>query len=186
VGGGEAGDVVIAPPAVIDEFAKNGKVNVGERVNVGRVGVGVAVHQGAPLPDVKNTEALKRSVAEADSVVFNQASTGIYVEGLMKKLGVYEQIQPKVVRYPDGAAVMEHLLKGTKVREIGFGAITEILLYKGKGLQLVGPLPADVQNYTTYTAAPMTASPHAPIAREFVRYLGSAAAQSMFRANGIE
>ncbi len=186
VGGGEAGDVVIAPPAVIDEFAKDGKANAGERADVGRVGVGVAVRQGAPVPDVKNVPALKRSIADADSIVFNRASTGIYVEGLMKKLGVYDEIQPKVTRYADGAAVMEHLLKGGKAKEIGFGATTEILLYRDKGLRLVGPLPAEVQNYTMYTAAPMTASRHAATAREFVRYLGSADARALFKANGIE
>jgi molybdate transport system substrate-binding protein len=186
VGGGEAGDVVIAPPAVIDEFAKAGRVNANERANVGRVGVGVAVRRGAPIPDIKTTDGLKRSVSEAESVVFNQASTGIYVEGLMKKLGLYDEIQPKVVRYANGEAVMEHLLKGTKVKEIGFGAITEILLYKGKGLLLVGPLPADVQNYTTYTAVLMTASPNPPIAQEFVRYLATPEAQAMFKANGID
>ena len=186
VGGGEAADVVIAPPAVIDEFAKNEKVAAGDRVNVGRVGVGIAIRQGAPVPDIKTTEALKRSLGEAGSIVFNQASTGIYVEGLLKKLGVYDQIQPKIVRYPNGEAVMEHLLKGTKVKEIGFGASTEILLYKGKGLLLVGPLPADVQNYTMYTAAPMASSPNPPLAQQFVRWLGAPEAQAMFKASGIE
>ena len=74
------------------------------------------------------------------------------------------------MRYPDAGAVMEHLLKG-KGREIGFGPITEILLYKDKGLRLVGPLPAEIQNYTSYTAVPMTGMPNKAVAEAFVRFL---------------
>ena len=80
---------------------------------------------------------------------------------------------------------MEHVLKGGG-REIGFGAITEILLYKEKGLRFVGPLPADVQNYTTYSAAPMTAGVNIDLARKFVRYLGDPAGKKLFVAAGIE
>ena len=107
---------------------------------MGRVGLGVAVRPGAPVPDISSSEALKRSVLQAESIVFNRASTGIYLENLLKKMGVYEQVEAKTTRYPDAAAVMEHLLKG-KGKEFGFGPITEILLQREKGLKLVGPLP---------------------------------------------
>jgi D-tyrosyl-tRNA(Tyr) deacylase len=90
-----------------------------------------------PAPDIANAEALKRSVLAADSLVFNRASTGLYLEGLLKKMDVYTQVEGKTTRYPDGAAVMEHVIKG-KGNEIGFGAMTEILLYQGKGLKFVG------------------------------------------------
>src|SRR5439155_8161208 len=77
IGGGEAFDVVIAPPAALDEFAGAGKVAT-DRVNLGRVGLGVAVRPGAAVPDISSGEALKRSVLQADSIVFNRASSGIY------------------------------------------------------------------------------------------------------------
>jgi molybdate transport system substrate-binding protein len=182
VAAGETFDVVIAPPAALDEFA--GKV-AAERVALGRVGLGVAVRPGAQLPDISSSEALKRSVLQADSIVFNRASTGIYLENLFKKLGIYEQILPKTTRYPDAGAVMEHLLKG-KGKEIGFGPITEILLHRDKGLKLVGPLPADVQNYTSYSAAPMTASANAELARAFVRWLGGPESKALFAAAGVD
>jgi molybdate transport system substrate-binding protein len=182
IGGGEAFDVVIAPPAALDEFA--GKVGA-ERVAIGKVGLGVAVRPGAPVPDISSSDALKRSVLQADSIVFNRASTGIYFENLLKKMGVYEQVEPRTTRYSDGAAVMEHVLKG-KGREIGFGPVTEILLHREKGLKLVGPLPAEVQNYTSYSAVPMTAAANADPARAFVRYLGSAEAKALLVAAGIE
>lgn len=184
IGGGEAFDVVIAPPAALDEFADAGKI-LPERVSVGRVGLGVAVRSGAELPDISSGERLRASVLAADSIVFNRASTGIYLENLFKNMGIYEQILPKTTRYTDAGAVMEHVLKG-KGREIGFGPVTEILLHRDKGLKLVGPLPADVQNYTAYAAAPMTAAANAELARAFVRYLGGAESKALFVAAGVD
>jgi molybdate transport system substrate-binding protein len=184
VADGDAFDVVIAPPAVLEGFAKSGKVGA-ERANVGRVGLGAAVRPGAPVPDLSSADALKRSVLQAESIVFNRASTGIYFENLLKKMGVYEQVEPRTTRYADGASVMEHVLKG-KGREIGFGPITEILLHKDKGLKLVGPLPAEVQNYTSYSAAPMNAAPSADLARGFVRFLSTPEAKALFVAAGVD
>jgi molybdate transport system substrate-binding protein len=184
IGEGETQDVVVAPPAAIDEFSKAGKVTQ-DRTEVGRVGMGVVVRPGAPLPDISSADALKKSILDADSIVFNRASTGQYFEGLLKKMGIYEQVEKKTTRYPDGNAVMEHVLKG-KGREIGFGAITEILLHRDHGLRLVGPLPAEAQNYTRYTAAVMAGAPSANAAQEFVRYLGTPAAKAAFSAAGIE
>jgi molybdate transport system substrate-binding protein len=184
VAAGDTFDVIIAPPAAIEGFAKSGKVEA-DRVNVGRVGLGVAVRPGAPVPDISNADALGRSVLDAESLVFNRASTGLYFENLLKKMGLYEKVEAKTVRYADGASVMEHALKG-KGREIAFGPITEILLYREKGLRLIGPLPADVQNYTSYLAVPMTGGSNAALARSFVQFLGSPTGKKLFVAAGIE
>jgi molybdate transport system substrate-binding protein len=184
IAGGDKFDVVIAPPQTLDGFSKEGKLE-GDRLNVGRVGLGVAVRPGAATPDISSADGLKRSIVEADSIVFNRASTGIYFENLLKKWGIYDQVESKTTRYADGASVMERALKG-KGKEIAFGAITEILLYKDKGLRFVGPLPAEVQNYTTYVASPMTGVSNAELARTFVQYLGSPAGKKLFVAAGIE
>jgi molybdate transport system substrate-binding protein len=184
VEGGEAFDVVIAPPAALDGFAGAGKL-ASDRVDLGRVGLGVAVRPGMEAPDISSTEALKRSVLQADSIVFNRASTGIYLENLFKKMGIYDQILPKTTRYPDAGAVMDHVLGG-KGREIGFGPVTEILLQRDRGLRLVGPLPPDIQNYTSYSAAPMSAAAHADLARAFVRYLGGSDSKALFAAAGVD
>src|SRR5882762_3241858 len=182
IAGGETFDVVIAPPAALDEFA--GKV-AADRVALGRVGLGVAVRPGAPVPDISSGEALKRSVLAAESIVFNRASSGIYFENLLKKMEIYGEVQARTTRYPDGAAVMEHVLKG-KGREIGFGPITEILQHREKGLNFVGPLPPEVQNYTSYSAAPMTAAANAELAKAFVRYLGGPESKALFVGAGID
>jgi len=184
VDGGESADVVIAPPALLEEFAREGRLGA-QRSGVGRVGLGVAVRPGAPVPDIANAAALERSVLEAESLVFNRASTGLYFEGLLKRMGIYPRVEAKTARYDSGAAVMEHLLRG-KGREVGVGPITEILLFRDQGLRLVGPLPAEIQNYTSYVAAPMVASASAEAATAFVRYLASPAGKAQFTAAGIE
>ena len=183
VAAGETFDVVIAPPAAIKEFAAAGKVGFGG-AEVGKVGLGVVVRPGAPVPDIANADAIRRAVLEAESIVFNRASSGLYFEGLLKKMGVYEQIEAKAARYATGAEVMEHLLKG-KGKEVGFGPITEILQYKDKGLRLVGPLPEDIQNYTSYTAVAMSAGTNKEEAQQLVRYLGGPG-KRLFVAAGIE
>ena len=182
--GGEMWDVVIAPPVVLDEFAKAGKIE-SERVTLGRVGMGVAVRAGAPVPDISNVEALKRSVLAAEAVIFTRGSSGVYFEALLKKLGLYEQVEGKIVRHDDGASAIGHVLK-SKGKEVSFGQLTELRLYRDKGLRLIGPLPAEVQNYTSYVAAPMTARANAAVATAFVRYLGSSDGRAVFAAAGID
>jgi molybdate transport system substrate-binding protein len=182
---GYVADVLIAPPAVLDERANNNKVSGEGRVMLGRVGAGVAVRQDATPPNVATTDALKQAVLGADSLVYNTASTGLYIERLFDRLGVGEQLKAKTKRYATGAEVMEHVIKGTG-NELGLGPITEIKLYDGKGLKLVGPLPADVQNYTSYGAALMTGAPSPDGAKAFLSYLGSPEAKQAFNAAGIE
>ncbi len=184
VGESETWDVLIAPPATLDEFAKAGRIG-DERVALGRVGMGVAVRPGAALPDISTAETLKNSVLDAESLVFNRASTGLYFEGVLRKMGIYAEVEGKTARYADGASVMEHVLTG-KGRELGFGPITEILLQRDKGLRLVGPFPPELQNYTSYTATLMRRTPHPDSARALVHYLGSPAGKANFVAAGVE
>ncbi len=181
VSSGETFDVVVAPPAVLDEIVKSGKLDGKARVPVGRVGIGVAVRDGAPKPDISTTDAFKRAVIDADSLVYNRASSGLIVEGLLQRLGLAEQTQAKTTRYA-GSDMIEPLIKGNG-KELGFSPVTEILLYRGKGLQLVGPLPADIQNYTSYAAEPALNS---EAALAFVHFLGTPAAKAIFVAAGIE
>ena len=177
-------DVVIAPPAVTDQFVARGLLS-DVKAMIGRVGVGVAVRAGAERPAIADAQAFEASVLAAGSLVFNQASTGIYLDSLFQKMGLAERIKAKTTRYPDGAAVLEHVIAG-KGSEIGFGAITEILLYKDKGLVFVGPLPPALQNYTRYVAAVMRNAPNAREADALVAYFGSADGKAAFASGGVE
>jgi molybdate transport system substrate-binding protein len=183
---GYVADLLIAPPGALDRYAKAGKVKADGHVAVGRVGAGVVIRPDAPVPEIKTVDAFKASLLAADSVVYNTASTGLYLEKLFERMGIGGPIKAKAARYPNGDAVMQHLIKG-KGREIGFGAVTEIKMFEAKHeLKLVGPLPADVQNYTSYAAALMASPPSPDAAKAFLAFLGSPEAKQAFVAAGIE
>jgi molybdate transport system substrate-binding protein len=177
---GAAPDVVVAPHGALDELAKSGKVAGTGRVSLGQVGIGVVIRDGAPKPDVSTTDALKRAMLDADSVIYNRASSGLYVEGLLQRLGLAGQIQAKTKRYA-GTDMIEPLITG-KGKEIGFMPVAQILIWRGRGLQLVGPLPADIQNYTSYAVEP---APKSDGGLAFVRFLGTAEAKAIFANAGI-
>jgi molybdate transport system substrate-binding protein len=179
-------DLVIAPTAVLDELAAAAKVDTTARVSIGRVGIGVAVRPGVARPDLTSADTLKHALLEADTVVYNRASTGVYVEALIKRWGLTDTLQPKTMRFPDGASVMEHVLHGSG-NQIGMGAMTEILLLKERGLVLVGPLPAEVQNVTHYEAVPAKRGATAPdeAVRALLEKLASPAARRIFDDAGI-
>ena len=181
LGAREMPDVVVAPPAALDEFAKAGMVDGAVRASLGQVGIGVVVREGVPKPDVSTTDALKRAVLDTESVVYNRASSGLYVEGLLQRLGLAEHIQAKTKRYV-GTDMIEPLING-RGKEIGFLPVVQILKFRGKGLQLAGALPADIQNYTRYVAAP---APESEGGRAFVRFLGTPVAKDIFVNAGID
>jgi len=186
LGGGEVADVVIATREAIEGFAKDKKVSGEESVPIGRVGIGMVIRDRALAPDISSIGALKYALLDAESVVFNRASSGLQVERIFAEMGVLERIQGKTSRYNNGPAMMEHLIKGKGSKEIGFGAIVEILMFRDKGLTLAAPLPPEVQHYTEYVAAPMLAAPEEDLAAEFVNYLGTQEAKACFAACGVE
>jgi molybdate transport system substrate-binding protein len=181
---GEAADIVVSSPAVVAELTKAGKVLAEGQMHLGRVGVGVVARDDAPAPDISTPQALRDSLIAADAVVYNTASSGTYIDGMLRKIGAFDQIQSKLVRLWDGTAVMHRLMEG-KGREFGFGGITDILGYRDRGLRLVGPLPAEIQNYASYSAAVITAAPNAEGAKAFMAFLESPEGRALFVENGI-
>jgi molybdate transport system substrate-binding protein len=182
---GEAFDVAVITPGAIDDLAKDGKVAAGSRANLARVGVGVAVKEGAPRPDISTVEAFKRAVLAAKSVAYidpaSGGSSGVYVAGLLDKLGIADQVKPKA-RLKQGGAVAELIASGEA--ELGIHQISEILPVKG--VVLVGPLPAEIQNYTVYAAGLGAASKQPEAAKAFIRQLTGEAATSVLKAKGME
>ena len=170
---------------MIEQAAKEGKVVADTRAAIGRVGAGVLVRQGATAPDVATVDALKQALLAADSIVYNTASTGLYLEKLFERMGLTEALKAKTTRYPDGAAVIEHVIRG-KGNEIGFGAITEIRLYEPKGARYVGPLPADVQNYTSYAAGVMTGARAPEAAKAALALAATPAGKAAFASGGVD
>jgi molybdate transport system substrate-binding protein len=100
-------------------------------------------------------------------------------------MGIVEQLRSKTTRYGNAAQVLEHVIAGTG-REIGFGPVTEIKSFEPKGVVLVAPLPAEIQNYTTYVAAILRDARAGEAARDFIRYLTTPAARQAFAATGVQ
>lgn len=182
---GESFDMLLAPPAAITQAGKDGKVVIDSRAPVGRVGAGIIVRTGTAAPAIATVDQLKAAVLAADSVVYNTASTGIYLDRLFEKIGVLDAIKSRTTRYPDGASVMEHVIRG-KGAEIGFGAITEIRMYEPKGLRMIGALPTEVQNYTSYEAVLMVGAKAPDAVREVLGVLASPAGKAAFVSGGVE
>jgi molybdate transport system substrate-binding protein len=183
--GGDAFDVVIASPAAIDNLAKAGRVAAGSHSDLARVGVGIVVKEGAPRPDISSVDAVKRALVAAKSVAYidpaSGGSSGIFVDRLLDKLGIAGDIKPKAKLIP-GGLVAEHIANGEA--EIGIHQISEILPVKG--VTLVGPLPTEIQNYTTYAAGLGTGAKGADAAKALIKLLAGPDAAAVFKSKGME
>jgi len=182
---GEAFDVAVITPKVIDGLIGKGKIAPGSRVDVAKVGIGVAVKAGAPLPDIATVEAFRRTLLAARSVAYIDpkagGSSGIYFDGLLNRLGIAGEVRPKA-RLKQGGYVADLVASGEA--EVAVHQISEIVPVKG--VVLVGPLPAEVQNFTTYTAAIGADAKDAAAAKALVDRLAGPAAGPILKTKGME
>jgi len=182
---GEGFDVVVMTPAAVDELAGKGKVLRGSRVSLAQVGVGVMVKAGAPLPDISTVDAFKKAVLAAKSVSFidpaSGGSSGIYVAKLLERLGIADQVKPKE-KLKQGGYVADYIESGEA--ELGIHQISEIVPVQGA--TLVGPLPAEIQNYTTYAAGISASAEDNEAAKALVKLLSGPAAAPVIKEKGME
>ena len=185
IAGGEAFDLAVLTPKAVDDLAKEGKFAAGSRANLARVGVGVVVKDGTPKPDIGSVAAFKQALLAAKSVAYIDpaagGSSGIYVAGLLDKLGIAAEVKPKAKLIP-GGAVAEHVARGEA--ELGIHQISEILPVKG--ITLVGPLPAEIQNYTVYAAGVGAHAKESDAAKALIKTLTSPAAAEVLKSKGME
>jgi molybdate transport system substrate-binding protein len=183
--GGETFDVVVLTPAAVDDLTKKGKIADGTKAVLARVGVGVMVKAGAPVPDVSTVDAFKRALLDAKSVSYidpaSGGSSGIYVANLLQKLGIADQIKPKE-KLKKGGYVADLIKSGEA--ELGIHQISEIVPVKE--VTLVGPLPAEIQNYTTYAAGVGTAAKDSEAAKALINVLSGPAAAAVLKEKGMD
>jgi molybdate transport system substrate-binding protein len=183
--GKEEFDVAVLTPDAIDALAKEGKVVPGTAAALAKVGVGVVVKAGVPKPDISTVDAFKRALLAAKSVAYidpkSGGSSGIYVAKLLEKLGIADQVNAKAVLV-HGGAVADHIADGEA--EIGVHQISEILPVEG--VMLVGPLPAEIQNYTVYAAGVGAATKDKANAEALVKFLSGSHALPIIKAKGME
>ncbi|MGH6768873.1 MAG: molybdate ABC transporter substrate-binding protein [Xanthobacteraceae bacterium] len=183
--GGEVFDLVVMTPEAIDRLAATGKFVAGSRTDLARVGVGVVVKQGTPQPDVSTVEAFKKALLAAKSVAYIDphagGSSGIYVHGLLDRLGVGPEIKAKA-KLIHGGAVATHIANDEA--ELGVHQISEILPVTG--IVLVGPLPKEIQNYTTYSAALGANARQPEAAKALIQAFASPDVLPVIRSKGME
>ena len=179
---GEPADVLIMVGDALDELIKQGKVVADSRVELARSNIGMAVRAGAPKPDISTVDALKRTLLAAKSIAYSDSASGVYLSTvLFQRLGLADQIKGKsrmIPAEPVGAVVA----RGDA--EIGFQQISELLPVQG--IDLVGPLPPEVQKVTVFSAGIVTVAKEPDVGRALVKFLASPAAALAITRSGLE
>ncbi len=188
VGAGECdADIVVAPVAVAEAFEAGGHTVAGSGAIVGSVKAAVTIKNGAMEPDLSTAETLKQAILSADSVVYNEASSGQYIASMIEKMGITEAIAGKVTITKTGSAVMQHLDASSLTNEIGFGQATEIQVQidKGMNVKLLGTLPQEVEKISTYKSALLTGSAGNQAAKNLLDFMASEEGQQIYKATGL-
>lgn len=180
---GEAADLVVASPAVLDELAALGRIDAASRGFLGRSRVGVVIHADAPQPSLPDAAAVKALLLGASHVVRNEGSSGVYAEKLFEKMGL-AAAGANIVVVKTGSDIMRCVAEHPP-RAVGLAQISELMVMidKGCAVRLAAPLPDEIQNMTHYDAAAITGAPAA--AAELARRLASAEAKKIFAETGI-
>lgn len=185
IGNGEAFDVVVLTPAAMEPLEQAGRVARGSSVRLARVAIGVAVKQGAPLPAIGSESDFRQALLAARAVAYIDpaagGSSGIYLTQLFQRMGIAAQIAPKAVLVP-GGLVAQRLVSGEA--DLALHQISEILAVPG--VTLVGPIPAEVQNYTVYAGGLAATSADLPAARAFLELLAGERAKTVLKDKGME
>jgi molybdate transport system substrate-binding protein len=179
---GETADLIITGSGAIDALVKQGKVLAASRRILARCRVGVAVRTGTPKPDIRTVESLKRALLAAKSVAYTQeGASGMHFSGVIDRVGIAREVQAKAVRQPGG--LIGELVAAGKA-EIAIQQIPELMAVPG--IELVGPLPAEIQLVTVTSAGIFSGTKQAEAARSFIEFLASPAAAQVIRAKGLE
>ena len=178
---GEQFDILISGATPVDEWIKNGKIIAQTRTDIARSGIGVAVRAGARKPDIKSVESFKRALLNAKSIAYLRVGSGVYVAGLLERLGIAEAVKSKVTR-PESDIVSELVARGEV--ELGLVVITQILTTPG--VDLVGPLPPEIQSYVVFSAGVSSTSKAPDAARQLLKFLTGPSAARVITAQGME
>jgi molybdate transport system substrate-binding protein len=179
---GETYDLLIMSAPSIDEHIKAGKVVPGSRVDLAKSGVGVGVKAGAPKPDISTTEALKKSLLAAKSIGYSTGPSGVYVVSLLQRMGIADEVKGRLKQTPTGVFVGSIIASGEA--EIGFQQVSELSHFAG--VDYVGPLPADVQQFTTFSSGIIAGTKEADTAKALAKFITAPAAAAAFKKRGME
>ena len=183
---GDMADLAIVSPQQWEDLRKEGKVDATVQVIIAKVGVGVFVKKGAAKPDISSVEAFKRTLLNAKSIGLADPAgggpVGIYATRLFERLGISAAVTPKLKLVGGGLAPVEPVAKGDV--EIGLSTISEILPVSG--IELVGPLPSEIQTFIVYAASIPANAKEPTAAKALIDFLSSPRATSVLKSKGLE
>lgn len=179
---GEAFDIVALASNAVAQLTTDGKVVAGSTVDVVRSGVALAVRRGAPHPDIASEAAVKQAVLAARTLGYSTGPSGVQLARLFERWGIAEQIKDRIVTAPPGVPVGSLVAQGEV--ELGFQQLSELMSLEG--IDVLGPLPADIQIITTFSAGLATASTQPDAVRALLAFLVSPATAPTKQRNGME
>ena len=185
--GGEPVDIFLTDSAAIDTLIKHGKV-VAPRVDLARTGIGIAVRKGAPKPDVSTPEALKRALLAAKTVGHAAPSggsiTAAHIQAIFQRLGIASQVTPKVKLAAGGPNGRVSVLISTGEAEIGLQQVSELM--SNPGIEVIGMLPAELQQITIYSAGVTTSAREAEAAKALINALTAPSTAPIYKIKGLD
>src|SRR5258706_744095 len=183
VDAGEKFDLLIMPTPALAALESAGKLAAGTRRSLVRVGIGIAIREGAPKPDITTADALRKTLLAQQKVTYSDSGTGglsaINAQKVLQNLGIADEMKSKLLPHADGQGL---IAKGEA--NLGLYNVSEIP--RAKGVVLLGPVPAAVQAYITYDAGVPVSNVSPSAAIEFVKFIASPAASPSWRAACLE
>ena len=179
---GEPADVVVLAAKAMEQLEAEGHLAPGTRTPFARSGIAMAVRAGLPHPSVADAAAVRRAILDADRLCYSTGPSGDHLQSLWEQWGIADAVQPRAVQAPPGVSVATVLARGDA--EIGFQQLSEML--DEPGIEIVGPLPAEIQSVTVFTAGLSGRSSNPEKARALIGYLTSPEAAAPKRRHGME
>lgn len=180
--GGEAFDVAILNPPVLDALIKEGKVRADTRTVIGRAGIGVAVREGAPKPDISTVPAFKQALLSANSVAYpGEGASGKYFVSVVERLGIRDEMKPKMRPMP-----AEYNVEVVATGEVDMVVVVASRIAGVRGVQLVGGIPQELQTWIGFTAGVASGAKETEAARAMLRSFTTPAAAEVLRAAGVQ
>lgn len=180
---GEAFDLAIISPGLLDDAAKQGKIADGTRIVIARVGMAVAARSGAPKLDISSVDAFKSMLLNAKSVTYApEGATGIHLAKVFERLGIAEQMKAKTKPQKS----VEHVPPAVASGEAELGFAPSTVFASASGVETIGPFPPELQSYIVFATGVGVTAAQPEAARALLKHLTSPGAMATIRAKGLE